>query len=119
MDFKQILARLRNNIFAAGLLLISFAAGFALQYALAGKLATVNMNDTPKTADNQYAPGATPGRSDSPAADPGCLFKGKPTKAGKKIYYYPGSLFYNKVKAPSCFDSEGAAQAAGFKRSAH
>src|SRR5579872_42014 len=140
MDFKKIF--LENNtrkLAFLGLFLVSFGAGFGLAFLQGGRQATGFFNnDTPKALSGQYGnPTAVDSDGDgipdepvnpvtntptpNPTSNSGvsCLFKGKPTKAGKKIYYYPGSLFYAKVKNPQCFQNEADAQAAGFKRSAH
>ena len=133
MDYKKFFEQNKEKMFFAGLLIVSFVAGFGLRLAWAQKTSSYSLNSTPKTAGNQTV-GAVGDPDDAvgdsavsapSAADPtsnpswACLFKGKTTKAGKKIYYYQGSLFYNKVKNPVCFQSEIEAKTAGYTRSAH
>ena len=117
----------RVKLVIFGLGFVSFAAGTGLAFLHNSRVADYISNDTPKAvADQPGQPagqqvlqggGADVAPSGANAAD--CTIKGKATKAGKKIYYYQGSLFYNKVKNPVCFDDEADAQAAGYQRSAH
>lgn len=51
-----------------------------------------------------------------------CLIKANVNSRGKKIYHMPGGQFYDAVKirleqGDRCFDTQGEAEAAGFRRS--
>lgn len=43
--------------------------------------------------------------------------KGNIGSKGEKIYHMPGGSFYNRTNPEQCFDTEEAAQAAGFRKS--
>jgi hypothetical protein len=45
-----------------------------------------------------------------------CPIKGNVSK-DSKIYHVPGGSFYNRVKPERCFQTEGEAKAAGFRKS--
>lgn len=119
MDVRTFFSQYKKKIIYFGFALAAFAAGFA--FSVFAKTSILGyLNNTPKLAEKQYGASAEGGGGGlAEKTDPNCQIKGKATKKGKKIYYYPGSLFYGKVKNPQCFDSEEAAQQAGYVRSTH
>jgi hypothetical protein len=66
-----------------------------------------NSNTVPSQSVAGAATSTSPGSST-------CQVKGNPTS---KIYHVPGGTFYATLKNFTCFDTEKAAQDAGFRKS--
>ncbi|MDB4940173.1 MAG: hypothetical protein JWO40_598 [Candidatus Doudnabacteria bacterium] len=90
-----------------GLRLATIVVGFVFGFSaslLLRQTDLANYNYTPVRLYNQYK---------KAPIDPTCPVKGKASKT-KKTYHLPGDSWYAKLKDPTCFADEAAAQAQGF-----
>ena len=78
------------------------------------------INNTANSQNSQFSP-AVAGASvetSTPSVDHDCNGKIKGNiSATNKIYHMPGGAFYKKTTPEACFETEAAAQAAGFRKS--
>jgi hypothetical protein len=139
MDLKQKIFDNKYKLIIVGSLFAAFVSGFSLaalrnsfSNSFAGANSTTNNTaikpydqynqDTqkqnqdgtlPVVSDNVSTSNKATGASKQTSSDT-CPVKGKKSKTGKNIYYLPGSLFFSRLKSPTCFATEQQAIAAGF-----
>jgi len=106
-----IKTRQQAIVLAIGYLLVA-SIGFAL-----GQLATVQEKgpeirlEQNVSAESNYTPTVSGLQSETNSAE--CKIKGTPSS---RIYHVPGQSGYDKLNALTCFATESAAQAAGFRK---
>ena len=81
---------------------------------------STQINNTANAQNSQFT-GSVAGMAVESQAQPinqdcGGKIKGN-ISSGGKIYHVPGGAFYKKTTPEACFDTEAAAQAAGFRKS--
>ncbi len=100
--------------------LVGFGAGrFEQQLRRDAALQSHYTTPAPKKASAQPAAPAPAAGEKVLAASSSqpCLIKGNISSGGKKVYHVAGGAFYKTVKPEQCFDTEAAAQTAGFVKS--
>lgn len=134
LDYESLKEKVKNNsslvAYAAGLaatLLIGIGIGRGAAPEKKPESSQLQTNYTTTKPDNQPVVAATPtpevkGEQTSPAAKPtapdlaNCPIKGNVSSASK-IYHVKGGSFYERTNPEMCFQTEGEAVAAGFRKS--
>ena len=127
MDYerwKQKLAAHKQEFVLAACFMLVFLVGFGagrFQQQLRRDSALQSHYTTPAAKKAAVTP-ALPQKGEgekvlAASSSQPCLIKGNISTGGKKVYHVIGGSFYKTVKPEQCFDTEVAAQAAGFVKS--